>query len=197
MTLASRLAALRSVNCERLRSVRLNACATLMPSSSSASVARDVADRLLARAERAARDEAEQPRDADHDRHDEQRGERELPVDPEHRDERGDEPDRGAEDAAEPLREERVDLADVVDEPAHQVAGLDGLEEADVELLDLGDDVVARVEERALAGGAEREDLLPRGEPAEDRRRHEREAGHAVSARDACRAPRPSRPRRR
>ena len=102
LTFASRLAALRSENCVRLRSVRLNAWATLMPPSSSASVARDVADRLLPVAERAARDEAEEPGDAKHDRHDEQRRQREPPVHPEHGDERGDQSDHGAEEPPEP-----------------------------------------------------------------------------------------------
>ena len=96
-------------------------------------------------------------------------------------------PTQRAQEAPEPLRQERVDLVDVVDEPAHQVAGLDRLEEADVELLDLGDDVVPRAEERPLAGRTEREDLLPRGEPAEDRGAHERERRAARAARATSR----------
>ena len=50
--------------------------------------------------------------------------------------------------AAEALREERVDLLDVVDEAAHQVAGLDRLEVADVERDDLGEDLSAQRVER-------------------------------------------------
>ena len=160
LTFASRLAALR---CGELRAVAVGAVERLGDLDAVELLGErgaHVADRLLARSERSARDEAEQAGDDDHHGHDEQGGERELPVDPHHRDERGREPDQRAEDAAEPLRQERVDLCDVVDEAAHEVAGFDGLEEADVELLDLGDDVVPGTEERSLACRAEREDLL-------------------------------------
>ena len=176
--LASRLVALRLSNSTRFRSVRLNAWATLIPPSSSASVADTSPIDSWRFLKRPPRDGAEERRHRQHHRDDEQRHQRELPVDPQHESERRHEGERGGQEATEPLGQKRVDLLDVVDEPAHQVAGLDGLEVAHVELGDLGEHVAPDLVECQLAGGAQREYLHALREPTDQRGTDEQQRGN-------------------
>ena len=85
-----------------------------------------------------------------HDRHDQQRGQRQPAVEHEHGDHDADQREHAGEEGGDVLRDGLVDGVDIVGQAAHQLAGGMRVEEADRKLLQVVEEVAAQALEGAL-----------------------------------------------
>ena len=105
---------------------------------------------LLQLGEALAREHGDEAREPEHNGNDEQRREREPPVEHEHRDEDAEHREHAGEQRRDVLRDGLIDRVDVVGEPAHQLARRIALEEIHRQGLEVLEQVLAQPFERAL-----------------------------------------------
>ncbi len=108
------------------------------------------AEMLLQLAEAAPREDGDEAREAQHDRHDEQRCEREPTIEHEHRDDDADHRHDARDQRRDVLRDRLVDRVDVVGEPAHQIARRVTIEVRHRQRLEMPEEIVAQATQRAL-----------------------------------------------